>query len=75
MKELFILTTGTARIVAVDVIQTGASIDFGPSQVLFTLPRILRGTSAFDVSPDGQQFVFIIPGDPDRTPLTVVRDR
>ena len=74
-RELFILTTGTARIVAVDVIQTGASIDFGPPRELFTLSRILRGTSAFDVSPDGQQFVFIIPGDPDRTPLTVVRDR
>jgi Tol biopolymer transport system component len=85
-RELFILTGGpqfgtsgsqfgSARIFAIDVIENDKGIDFGPARELFTLNKILRGTSAFDVSPDGQQFVFIIPSDPDRTPLTVIRDR
>jgi Tol biopolymer transport system component/tRNA A-37 threonylcarbamoyl transferase component Bud32 len=74
-RELFVLTNGAPTVLAVDVTETGNGLEFGPPRKLFTLPRILRGSSAFDVSPDGQRFVFIIPGDLDRTPLIVLRNR
>jgi hypothetical protein len=38
---------------------------------LFKIPRFVDGNMPFDVSPDGQTFVAIVDGDPDRTPLMV----
>jgi len=38
---------------------------------LFSIPNLVGANMDFDVSPDGQTFVAIVEGEPDRTPLMV----
>jgi hypothetical protein len=68
-RELFFLG-GDGTVYVVAVTPRASSLDFGPARPLFKLPRIAGGS--FDVTADGQRFVTVIKGEPDRTPLKVV---
>ena len=46
--------------------------DFGPTQVLFKVPRLIASNLGFDVAADGQKFIVILGGEQDASPLTLV---
>jgi len=62
--------SGTA-IMAVSVRWTASGPDFGPPQVLFKVQRPVFSNLGFDVTKDGQKFVFVIADEPDPSPITV----
>ena len=63
---------GQQAIMAVPVTWNGGVPDFGATQLLFKVPKIVAVNLAFDVSADGQRFVVIVGDDPDPSPLTMV---
>jgi Tol biopolymer transport system component len=72
--ELYFLSTvdGQPAIMAVPVTWNGGIPDFGTTQLLFKVPKIVAQNLGFDVTADGQRFVAIIGGEPDPSPLTMV---
>jgi Tol biopolymer transport system component len=73
-RELFFVNTseGARQVVAVPVTWTADGPEFGDARPLFALPSpaTLAGV-IFDVTPDGQRFVFIVDDARDRSPITV----
>jgi Tol biopolymer transport system component len=70
-RELYFSQPGNQghRIMAVDVTWNDGSPAFGPPRELFTIRNAVFVNRGFDVTPDGQRFVAIVRGEPDRTPL------
>ena len=72
VEELFFVDSG--QLMAVEVNNKGASLEFGKPQALFDGIRTGLGPS-YDVAPDGKRFLII--QNPDRevaTPVTVVQN-
>jgi serine/threonine-protein kinase len=71
-KELFYNDEGD-RMVAVPVDTSGATFTWGPAQVLFDIPATLTVPDrSYDVSPDGQRFLFVKDDTNIRAPDIVV---
>jgi hypothetical protein len=66
--ELYYLTPGTERLMAVSVSTTGGRLEFSVPRYLFTMPNHGPG---YEPSPDGQQFlVNLTISDP--SPISVI---
>jgi hypothetical protein len=57
-------------------IRTSPSLEIGPPRLLFELPFGLRGDGvgppAWDVTPDGQRFIFVKPADDELAPRPIM---
>jgi Tol biopolymer transport system component len=75
-KELFFL--GSASLLRVPVQSTGTSVEFGNAEALFELPfrmqvvTTIGVSNLFNVSPDGQRFLFNVPLDDSPDPLKLI---
>jgi serine/threonine-protein kinase len=75
-KELFFL--GTTALQSVAVRDTGTSMEFGQAHPLFELPfrmqvvTTIGVSNVFNVSPDGQRFLFNVPLDDSPNPLKLI---
>ncbi len=70
-SELFFLSPAN-EIVAVPVTWSSrAAPAFGKPRTLFAIPSVVTFNFDFDVFPDGQSFVAVVNGEPDRTPMMV----
>ena len=63
---------GQSAVMAVPVTWNAGVPDFGATQLLFKIPKIVVSNLAFDVTADGQRFVAIVGNALDPSPLTLV---
>ena len=69
-NELFVMTTAN-RLLALPVERRGGRIRLGDPQELFELPEA-RQTPRFGVSPDGQEFLFLVDPEAQYQALSVL---
>ena len=72
-KEIFYISSD-GRLTAADVSVKGTTFEVGAVRALFPLP-IIGVAHRYDVSPDGQRFLAIVPNEqPDNEPVTLVQN-
>jgi Tol biopolymer transport system component len=72
-RELVYLVQDSAHAAALPVDLSGKAPRFGVPQRLFQVPLVSIAGSSFDVSPDGERFLFVLPvPDARPTPYTLI---
>jgi hypothetical protein len=69
-RELFFLSRGSVKAAAIETTPSGLRVT--DIKTLFTQPKYIGGNYPYDVSHDGQHFLFQVPDETVSEPLTLM---
>jgi hypothetical protein len=73
-KEIFYISADQ-KMMAVQVAAKGDDLELGPPKALFDMPASISQRAGYDVSHDGQRFLFIATSeDPGAAPIRLVQN-